>query len=141
MKAKVTGKFRNDYPGKHCRDLRKLGGEIFGSLEQLVLDQIIKGYGNFRLANKKYKKKCFFGDWNVAKGKLVYKVSEGSEGQADLKIKFLAAYPFLALKWEKGYIQVKIDLYLNKWTSDEKIFEELKAKFYSFREEYTREKK
>lgn len=130
-KIKIIRRFRNDYPGKSPQELGKLSKKIFQNLETLL-----KEHENFKFIKRKYVKKHMFGDWNVAKGELSYKILEDDELQSDFKIRLLAAYPPMCMVFEKGYIQIKAEAYTIKGGDfEEKIFDELETKIRSFREE------
>lgn len=133
MKVQLTKELKKNYPGKHQIDLGKLGKKIFQNLED-----VIKGYESFELSEKDYTTRCLFGDWNAAKGTLIYKAFAKTEKQISIKVKLQAAYPFMAMEFEKGYIKIKIELFSHRGSNideNKKILDDLEAKFYSFKEE------
>lgn len=127
MIVSITRKYKNNYPSEYALNLDILSHKIFESL-----DETIREYNpDFKLERKKYKKK-----WVSAKGKLIYRSFKENEPQSEVKINFSASYPFIKPKYETCYVQIEVESGANRGRNlDEKIFNILEEKFYSFRKE------
>lgn len=118
---KTSWVFRNYYPNKKGRQMKKHSSKVFKSLEE-----VMSKYDNVKLVSKTYK----FG----AKGKLVYSIIKRDDEVGRLNIDFFSGY--VLGKGSSGFNTLSVELLAaDRSKVNIRFISDLESKFYTFSEE------